>query len=202
MTLRGARVINFVTQLVNRTVWGELDYLVVDMPPGTGDVQLTLSQEFRVSAAVLVTTPQRLSFVDVVKGVEMFDKVGIPTIAVMENMNGVQNSQIIENAEKLIKRHALSDAAASDIRELLRTPRPIFGASHVNQLKERWGIAASFSLPLLPELAASGDNGVPFVVSSPKSEAAAVYASLAKAVDKECSALATRQLPLVFLFSR
>ncbi len=76
MPLRGAKVTPVVQQLVGRTVWGELDYLVCDMPPGTGDVQLTLSQDFRVSAAVLVTTPQRLSFVDVVKGVEMFDKVG------------------------------------------------------------------------------------------------------------------------------
>merc|ERR1712019_178131 len=72
------------------------------------------------------------------------------------------------------------------------------GASHVDQLKQRWGIAASFSLPLLPELAASADNGVPFVVSSPHSEAAAVYASLAKAVDVECSKLENLQLPLVF----
>merc|ERR1712151_857009 len=102
MTLRGARVINFVTQLVNRTVWGELDYLVVDMPPGTGDVQLTLSQEFRVSAAVLVTTPQRLSFVDVVKGVEMFDKVGIPTIAVVENMNGLQLDDLASDLEVIL----------------------------------------------------------------------------------------------------
>ncbi|EOD38750.1 hypothetical protein EMIHUDRAFT_70127, partial [Emiliania huxleyi CCMP1516] len=86
LPLRGAKVTPIVQQLIGRTAWGELDYLIVDMPPGTGDVQLTLSQDFEVSAAVLVTTPQRLSFVDVVKGVEMFDKVGIPTVAVMENM--------------------------------------------------------------------------------------------------------------------
>ena len=75
LPLRGAKVTPIVQQLIGRTAWGELDYLIVDMPPGTGDVQLTLSQDFEVSAAVLVTTPQRLSFVDVVKGVEMFDKV-------------------------------------------------------------------------------------------------------------------------------
>ena len=75
MPLRGAKVSPLVKQLVGRTAWGELDYLVIDMPPGTADVQLTLAQDFAVSAAVLVTTPQRLSFVDVVKGVEMFDKV-------------------------------------------------------------------------------------------------------------------------------
>ena len=75
LTLILAKVSPLVKQLVGRTAWGELDYLVIDMPPGTADVQLTLAQDFAVSAAVLVTTPQRLSFVDVVKGVEMFDKV-------------------------------------------------------------------------------------------------------------------------------
>lgn len=197
MPLRGTRVIPIVQQLVGRTVWGKLDYLIADLPPGTGDVQLTLSQDFRVSAAVLVTTPQRLSFVDVVKGVEMFHKVGIPTVAVMENMNGLRNDRLVEAAEKLIEQHGLSEAAASDLLDLLGNSRPIFGDSHVQQLKERWGITASFSLPLLPAVAASADNGVPIVVSAPESGASAVYMSLAKAVDKEVSSLATVMLPLI-----
>merc|ERR1719498_1605990 len=98
MPLRGVKVTPIVQQLVGRTAWGELDYLVADMPPGTSDVQLTLAQDFAVSAAVLVTTPQRLSFVDVVKGVEMFDKVGIPTVAVVENMAGISPSSLADLA--------------------------------------------------------------------------------------------------------
>lgn len=197
MPMRGVRVTPIVQQLIGRTAWGELDYLIVDMPPGTGDVQLTLSQDFKVSAAVLVTTPQRLSFVDVVKGVEMFDKVGIPTVAVVENMNGLQLPRLAEEAETLITKHDLSDAAASDFRELLRTTQDIFGEGHVRQLKAMWGINASFSLPILPELAKSADSGVPFVTSAPESDAAAVYAQLAEAVDTEVSALATRQVPQI-----
>jgi hypothetical protein len=165
------------------------------MPPGTGDVQLTLSQDFRVSAAVLVTTPQRLSFVDVVKGVEMFDKVGIPTVAVMENMCGLRLSALEAKAEDFIGKHGLSAEAAEELRAMVSEPQPLFGASHVTRLKEMWGIASSFSLPLLPDVAASADGGEPLVVSAPTSEAAGVYAALAKAVDAEVSSLATLQLP-------
>lgn len=195
MPMRGARVTPVVQQLVGRTLWGELDYLIVDMPPGTGDVQLTLSQDFRVSAAVLVTTPQRLSFVDVVKGVEMFHQVGIPTVAVVENMAELRLTDMADEVDKIISKHDISEAAASDLRELFDMPQPIFGESHVTQLKEMWGISASFSLPLLPEIAQSSDLGEPLVITAPQSTATAVYTSLAAAVDKEVSGLATLQLP-------
>lgn len=195
MPMRGARVTPVVQQLLGRTLWGELDYLIVDMPPGTGDVQLTLSQDFRVSAAVLVTTPQRLSFVDVVKGVEMFHQVGIPTVAVVENMAELRLTDMADEVDKIISKHDISEAAASDLRELFDMPQPIFGESHVTQLKEMWGISASFSLPLLPEIAQSSDLGEPLVITAPQSTATAVYTSLAAAVDKEVSGLATLQLP-------
>jgi len=198
MPLRGAKITPIVQQLVGRTCWGELDYLLVDMPPGTGDVQLTLSQDFRVSAAVLVTTPQRLSFVDVVKGVEMFDKVGIPTVAVVENMSGWRAEQLAEQMEELISRHSLPKAAVDELRALVGAPQTIFGESHVTRLKEMWGIAASYSVPLLPEVASSADGGVPLVVSAPEGAAAQLYTELADAVDVEVRALEGRVLPTMF----
>ena len=195
MPLRGAKVTPVVQQLVGRTAWGALDFLIVDMPPGTGDVQLTLAQDFRVSAAVLVTTPQRLSFVDVVKGVEMFDKVDIPTVAVVENMAGLALPVLDAEVDTLAATHGLSAAAVADVRALLARRVPVFGESHVPRLKEMWGIEASFSLPLLPEVAASADGGVPLVVSEPTGEASTAYAEIADAVRREVRALGNVALP-------
>ncbi|KAL3923455.1 MAG: hypothetical protein SGPRY_004214, partial [Prymnesium sp.] len=203
MPLRGAKITpNHETDAARathvrhcRTVWGELDFLIVDLPPGTGDVQLTLSQDFKVSAAVLITTPQRLSFVDVVKGVEMFDKVGIPTVAVVENMAGFSLDALAADADAFAAKHSLSSDALTELRAILTKRVSVFGESHVTRLKDMWGIEASFSLPLLPEIASSADGGVPLVVSKPDGDAAKIYAEIADAVQREVRALSSVVLP-------
>jgi len=85
--MRGPMVTQYIQQILNRTAWGELDHLLIDMPPGTGDIQLTITQSARLSGAVIVTTPQTLSLIDVARGILMFEKVSVPILGVVENMS-------------------------------------------------------------------------------------------------------------------
>lgn len=158
--MRGPMIANVLNQLLTTTQWGSLDYLIVDLPPGTGDIQLTLSQIVNTTAAVIVTTPQKLSFVDVVKGMDMFEKVSVPSIAVVENM---------------------SYFVAPDTD----TKHFIFGKGHKQRLVEQYGVKNSFSMPIDPELSEQSDIGVPYVVAHPDSLLAKEYHQMASTVVRE-----------------
>ncbi len=130
--LRGPIVSRYIQQLLHNTAWGELDYLFLDMPPGTGDIQLTITQAVRISGAVIVTTRQTLSLVDVSRGILMFEKVDIPILGIIENM-----SYFI--CDQCQKRHY------------------IFGGSQSTTLEERFGLPTLAQIPLLKELTTSLD---------------------------------------------
>lgn len=160
--MRGPMVTQVINQLLTQTNWGELDYLVLDMPPGTGDIQLTLTQVIPITAAIIVTTPQQLSFVDVVKGIQMFDKLKVPTIAVVENMS------YFECPECKSRHH-------------------LFGRGARERLVQQFGIRNSFEVPIRPEISRLSDGGVPVVLADAEGPAAAGYREIAAAAVREIS---------------
>jgi Mrp family chromosome partitioning ATPase/DUF971 family protein len=162
--MRGPMVSQVINQLLTTTHWGELDYLVLDLPPGTGDIQLTLTQLIPITAAVIVTTPQHLSYVDVVKGIQMFDKLKVPTVAVVENMSYFE-------CPGCGTRHHL------------------FGQGARQRLVDQFGIRNSFEIPLRPEISQLSDRGTPVVLADREGAAATPYREIAAAVVQEISKL-------------
>jgi len=155
MVWRGPMVTSALNQLLAETDWGELDYLVVDMPPGTGDIQLTLSQRVPVSGAVIVTTPQDISLADARKGLRMFEKVNVPVLGVIENM-GVHVCSQCGHAEH------------------------VFGAGGGERMAAQYGVQLLGSLPLDTRIREEADGGKPTVVAAPDSTRAKAYCELAR----------------------
>jgi Mrp family chromosome partitioning ATPase/DUF971 family protein len=164
--MRGPMVTQIINQLLTTTKWGDLDYLVLDLPPGTGDVQLTLTQLIPITAAVIVTTPQQLSFVDVVKGIQMFDKLKVPTVAIVENMSYFM----------------CPDCSAKHY---------LFGQGARQRIIDQYGIRNSYEMPVTPDLSKCGDGGIPYVLVQPKTDATRLFHDLADAVHREVSDLET-----------
>ncbi len=157
MVWRGPMVTQALQQLLEQTNWRDLDYLVVDMPPGTGDIQLTLSQKVPVTGAVIVTTPQDIALLDARKGLKMFEKVGIPILGVVENMS----------------LHICSNCGHHE---------HIFGQGGGAKMCADFGVDYLGALPLQLAIREQADSGKPTVVADPDGATAAIYKEIARKV--------------------
>lgn len=161
---RGPMVSQMIQNFVHNVVWGELDYLLIDMPPGTGDVQLTLTQSAPISGGVIITTPQDVSVLDAKKGLKMFQRVSVPVLGVVENM-----SYFI--CDQCDKRHH------------------IFRQGGGKRIATSLGMPFLGEIPIEPEVAEGGDLGNPIVRRSPQSASAKAYREIAGALASQLSIL-------------
>jgi len=155
MVWRAPMIVGAFNQMLKFTLWSELDYLLIDMPPGTGDIQLSLSQSVSLTGAVIVTTPQDVALLDARKGIEMFRKVDVPLLGVVENM-GI---------------HICSNCGHAEA---------IFGEGGGEQLAQDYGVHVIGSLPLDLSIREHTDAGTPILVSRPDGDVARAYHKLAQ----------------------
>ena len=155
MVWRGPMVTGALEQLLRDTKWNNLDYLIVDLPPGTGDIQLTLAQKIPVTGAIIVTTPQDIALLDARKGLKMFEKVGIPILGIVENMST----------------HICSNCGHEE---------PIFGAGGGQKMCDDYKVDLLGSLPLDISIRVLTDSGKPSVIAEPDSKISTIYKEIAR----------------------
>ena len=155
MIWRGPMVTQALTQLLNETNWVDLDYLIIDLPPGTGDIQLTLCQRVPVSGAVIVTTPQDIALLDARKGLKMFEKVDVPVLGIVENM-------------------------ATHICSQCGHEEHVFGSGGGDRMAREYDVPLLGSLPLDIRIREQADGGTPTVVADPDGKVAAAYRDIAR----------------------
>ncbi len=157
MVWRGPIATQALQQLIEQTAWNDLDYLIVDMPPGTGDIQLTLAQKVPVTGAVIVTTPQDIALLDARRGITMFDKVGIPVLGIVENM----------------AMHVCTNCGHVE---------HVFGEGGGKRIADEVGVELLGSLPLALSIREEADSGTPTVAARPDSPEAQLYLQIARRV--------------------
>jgi ATP-binding protein involved in chromosome partitioning len=157
MVWRGPMVTQALEQLLTETSWQDVDYLVVDLPPGTGDIQLTLAQKVPVTGAVIVTTPQDIALLDARKGLKMFEKVGVPILGIVENMSI----------------HICSNCGHEE---------HVFGSGGAARMSKDYDVEVLGSLPLDIAIREQADSGKPTVVADPDGRVAQIYMEIARKV--------------------
>jgi len=172
MIWRGPMATSALTQLFNDTRWDDLDYLLIDLPPGTGDIQLTLSQKIPVAGAVIVTTPQDIATLDARKALKMFEKVEVPVLGIVENM-AVHTCSSCGHVEHL------------------------FGEGGGQRMAAQYGVPLLGSLPLEIGIREQGDAGTPIVAAAPESAAARAYVAAAQRMVEELGRRPRAGIPIV-----
>jgi len=160
---RGPIVMKILGQFLKDVAWGELDYLIVDMPPGTGDAQLSLVQTTKLAGAIIVTTPQEVSVGDALRGVRMFERVEVPVLGIVENMSWLECTHCGK-------------------------PMALFGEGGGQRLADEVGLPLLGQVPLFPPVMKGGDTGVPIVVADPSSSAARALAAITTKVEQRLTA--------------
>lgn len=154
---RGAKACGAIQQLLTETNWGEIDIMVIDMPPGTGDIQITLSQKIDFSGAVIVSTPQDIALIDAIKGINLFNKISVPVLGIIENMSYYVCEKCGHRAD-------------------------IFGHAGAAKTAEKYGIDFLGEIPLHYNIRVNADNGTPIVLSEPDGEHAKAYDKIANKI--------------------
>lgn len=174
MAWRGPMASGALLQLLTQTAWGELDYLIVDMPPGTGDIQLTLAQKVPVTAAVIVTTPQDLALIDAKKAIGLFEKVNIPVLGVIENMAV----------------HICSNCGHVE---------HLFGEGGGEKLAKQYNVHLLGSLPLSLSIREQADSGKPTVFANPTGNEAKLYQAIALQMVQQVAQLKVTAAAMPFI---
>ena len=154
---RGAKACGAIEQLLTQTAWEDIDIMIIDMPPGTGDIQITMSQKIDFSGVVIVSTPQDVALIDAVKGINLFNKIGVPILGVVENMSYYICEKCGHRAD-------------------------IFGHAGVEKTAERFGVDFLGEIPLHYDIRVNSDSGTPIVQSEPDSPYAEAYEKIAEKI--------------------
>lgn len=174
MIWRGPMVVSALTQMLNDTNWGELDVLVVDMPPGTGDAQLTMAQRVPLAGAIIVSTPQEIALIDARKGLAMFNKTEVPLFGIIENMSYFISPESGERSY-------------------------IFGEGGARRTAETLGTEFLGEIPLHMSIREHSDDGTPIVASEPESESAGIFQEIAERVANRLDSANQRQAPTIVI---
>jgi len=178
---RGPLVSRMTEQFFNDVTWGKLDFLILDLPPGTGDIQLTLTQKLRMAGAVIVTTPQDIALADVRKGADMFRKVQTPILGVVENMSGLQLKGTIKTADGIAQNNlrmvfqGIDQEVNTDEEGNFSFPIDLFKSGGGAEESERLGVPLLGKIPISMELMSATDGGKPIILSNPQSTVSEIF---------------------------